>query len=202
MDYSPPGSSVHGIFQARILKWVSMSTSRGSFQPRDHTHVSYISCISRQVLYHQCHLGSPFNGDRVSIQEGEIFRRWMTVRVANNVYVSVMELYSYICPILCNLMGCIQSMEFSRPEYWSGQPFSSPRDLPNPGIEPRSPTLQADSLPAEPQRKPKNTGLGNLSFLQWFFQIQKLNRGLLYCRQILYQLRYQESLIYYSIYCI
>ena len=44
----------------------------------------------------------------------------------------------------------IQSMEFSRPEYWSGQPFPSPGDLPNPGIEPRSPTSQADSLPAEP----------------------------------------------------
>ena len=39
----------------------------------------------------------------------------------------------------------IQSIEFSRPEYWSGQPFSSPGDLPNPGIEPRSPALQADS---------------------------------------------------------
>ena len=40
-------------------------------------------------------------------------------------------------------------MEFSRPEYRSGEPFPSPGDLPNPGIEPRSPTLQADSLPAE-----------------------------------------------------
>ena len=43
-----------------------------------------------------------------------------------------------------------QSTEFSRPEYWSGEPFPSPGDLPNPGIEPRSPALQADSLPAEP----------------------------------------------------
>ena len=40
-------------------------------------------------------------------------------------------------------------MEFSRPEYWSGWPFLSPVDLPNPGIEPRSPTFQVDSLPAE-----------------------------------------------------
>ena len=39
-------------------------------------------------------------------------------------------------------------MEFSRPEYWSGQPFPSPGDLPNPGIKPRSPALQADSSPA------------------------------------------------------
>ena len=39
----------------------------------------------------------------------------------------------------------LQSMEFSRPEYWSEWPFSSPGDLPNPGIEPRSPAMQADS---------------------------------------------------------
>ena len=45
----------------------------------------------------------------------------------------------------------IQSVEFSRPEHWSGQPFPSPGDLPNTGIEPRSPTLQVNSLPAEPQ---------------------------------------------------
>ena len=43
------------------------------------------------------------------------------------------------------------SMEFPRQEYWSGLPFPSPGDLPDPGIEPRVPTLQADSLPSEPQ---------------------------------------------------
>ena len=46
------------------------------------------------------------------------------------------------------------SMGFSRQEYWSGLPFPSPGDLPNAGIEPRSPTLQADSLPSEPPGKP------------------------------------------------
>ena len=60
----------------------------------------------------------------------------------------------------------IQSMEFSRWEYWSGQPFPSPGDLPNPGIEPRSPTLQADSLLAEPQGKPKSTGVNSLALQQ------------------------------------
>ena len=44
-------------------------------------------------------------------------------------------------------------MEFSRQEYWSGLPVASPEDLPNPGIEPRSPTLQVDSLPSEPLEK-------------------------------------------------
>ena len=49
----------------------------------------------------------------------------------------------------------IHSMEFFRPENWNGSPFPFPGDLPNPGIKPRSPTWQADSLPAEPQGKPK-----------------------------------------------
>ena len=44
----------------------------------------------------------------------------------------------------------LQSMGFSRQEYWSGLPFPSPEDLPNPGIEPRSPALQADILTSEP----------------------------------------------------
>ena len=47
----------------------------------------------------------------------------------------------------------IQSMEFSRREYWSGLPCPPPGDLPNPEIDSRSPTLQADSLPAEPPEK-------------------------------------------------
>ena len=46
------------------------------------------------------------------------------------------------------------SMEFSRQKYWSGLPFPSPGDLPNPGIEPGSPALQADTLPSEPKGKP------------------------------------------------
>ena len=53
-----------------------------------------------------------------------------------------------LCPTLCD------PMDFSRPEYWSGWPFLSPGDLPNPGFEPRSPSLQVDSLPAQPQGKP------------------------------------------------
>ena len=47
---------------------------------------------------------------------------------------------------------------FSRQEYWSGLPCPPPGNLPNPGIEPRSPTLQADSLPSEPPGKPSPPG--------------------------------------------
>ena len=60
-----------------------------------------------------------------------------------------------------------------------GGPFPSPGDLPNPGIQPRSPALQVDSLPAEPQGKPKNTGVGSLSLLQQIFLTEESNRGLL-----------------------
>ena len=83
------------------------------------------------------------------------------------------------------------SMEFSRQEYWSGLPFPSPGDLPDPGIDPKSPALQVDSLTAEPQEKPKNTGVDSLSILQRIFLTQELNWGLLHCRRILYQLSYQ-----------
>ena len=57
------------------------------------------------------------------------------------------------------------SMGFSRQEYWSGLPFPSPGDLPNPGIEPRFPALQTDALPSEPPGKPldKQNQLSNIT---------------------------------------
>ena len=72
-----------------------------------------------------------------------------------------------------------------------GSVCPSPGDLPNPGIKPRSPELQGDSLPAEPPGRPKNTGVGSLS-LQ-IFLTQESNWGLLHCRQTHYQLSYPES---------
>ena len=84
-------------------------------------------------------------------------------------------------------------MGFSRPGYWSGQPIPSPGDLPNPGIEPRFPALLVDSLPAGPQGKLKNTGMGSLSLLQGIFPTQGSNPGLPHCRWILYQLSHRGS---------
>ena len=52
LDCSPPGSSVRGIVQARILEWVAISFSRGSSRPKDRTHVSCVSCSGKWVLYH------------------------------------------------------------------------------------------------------------------------------------------------------
>ena len=65
--------------------------------------------------------------------------------------------------------------------------------FPTQGWNTRSPALQTDSLSAEPQGKPKNTGEFSLSLLQGLFLAQKLNEGLLHYRQILYQLSYQGS---------
>ena len=127
MGCSLPGSSIHGILQARILEWVAISFSRGSSWPRNRTQVS---CITGSYK------GSPL-------------LEW--------------------------------------------QLFLSPRGLPNPGIEPRSPTLQVDSLLSEPPGKPKNTGVGSLSLLQRIFLTQELNLGLLHCRWILCQLSYEGS---------
>ena len=73
------------------------------------------------------------------------------------------------------------SMGFLRLEHWIGLPFPSSGVLPNPGIESRSPVLQADSLPSDPPGKPKNTGVGSLSLLQGIFP-QESNQSLLHCR--------------------
>ena len=85
------------------------------------------------------------------------------------------------------------SMRISRQEYWSGLPCPPPGDRPNPGIKPRSSSLQADSVPSEPPEKSKNTGVGSLSFLQQNFSAQESNQGLLHCRWIIYQLSYMGS---------
>ena len=63
LDHSPPGSSVHDIFQVRILEWVTMLSSRKSYQPRDGTHISYVSCTgsaTREPSSAQSHVLSCF----------------------------------------------------------------------------------------------------------------------------------------------
>ena len=77
---------------------------------------------------------------------------------------------------------------------YTGVAFPFSRGNPNPGIKPRFPALWVDYLPAQAQGKPKNTGVGSLSLLQWIFWTQELNWGFLHCRQILDQLSHQGSL--------
>ena len=91
------------------------------------------------------------------------------------------------CPTFCDSMDyTVHGILQTRILEWVAFPFSRGSS------QPRSPTLQVDSLPAEPQGKPKNTGVGSLSLLQGIFPTQELNQGLLHCRWILYQLSYQE----------
>ena len=96
------------------------------------------------------------------------------------------------CLTLCDPMDyTVHGILQARILKWLALPFY--RDLPNPGIEPRSPALLVDSLPAEPPGKPKNTRVGSLSLLQWIFLTQESYQGLLHCRWILYQLSYQGN---------
>ena len=98
-----------------------------------------------------------------------------------------------LCPTLCDPIDyTVHGILQARILEWAA--FTFPRGSSQPRVEPRSPSLQVDSLPAESQGKPKNTGVGSLSLLQWIFPTQKSNWDLLHCRQILYQLSYQGSL--------
>ena len=74
------------------------------------------------------------------------------------VKICMVQGHALLCPTLGSPMDCGPqtplSMGFSRQDHWSGEPFPSPGGIPNPGIKPRSPALQAGSLPAEPPGKP------------------------------------------------
>ena len=99
---------------------------------------------------------------------------------------------SQSCPTLCNPMDYIvYGILQARILEWV--PFTFSRGSSQPRDRTRVSPLQADSLPAEPQMKPKNTGVGSLSLLQWIFLTQESNWGLQHCRWVLYQLNYEGS---------
>ena len=129
MDCSLTGSFMHGIFQARMLEWVAFSFSRRSSWPRDWT--------------------------RVSLIVGRRFTVWATREDCHqfSLVQSLSRVQFFVTPWTVAKQALL-SMGFSRREYWSMLPFPSPGDLPNPGIEPGSPSLQADVLPSEPQGSP------------------------------------------------
>ena len=105
MDCSLPGSSIHGISQARVLEWAATAL------------------------------------------------KWSEV--------------TQWCPTLCDPYQAPPSMGFSRQDYWSGLPFLSPGDLPDPGIESRFPTYQADALTSKPPGKPLPKLAPNYSASGW-----------------------------------
>ena len=95
-----------------------------------------------------------------SVCLGLIFKAWIRVSTFHLESCAVCNacLVAQSCLTLVTSQAVVRqaslSMGFSRQEYWSGLPFPSPGELPNPGIKPRSPALQADSLPTELQGKP------------------------------------------------
>ena len=127
MGRSLPGSSVHGIFQTRILEWVAISFSRGSSRPRDRT---LVSCIAGRRFTVWTTRESQSGSETCSVvsdslRPHELYSPWNSL--GQNTEVGILK--------------------------WD----PSPEDLPNPGIKSRSPALQADSLPAEPQGSPSDT---------------------------------------------
>ena len=120
MDWSLPGSSDHGISQVRILEWIAISFSRGSSWPMDWTQVF---CIA-----------------------GRFFTAWAILHTFNH-QIPPVKLFSHVRLFATSWTVACQappSRGFSRQEYWSGLPFPFPGDLPDPGIKPWPPALQAD----------------------------------------------------------
>ena len=111
----------------------------------------------------------------------------------DNLKVKVAQLYLTLCdPVDCSLLGSsVHGILQAR--ILEGVVFPFSRGFSQPGLEPTSPTLLADSSLSEPPGKPNNTEVGSLSILEEIFLTQESNRGLLHCRQILYQLSYLYS---------
>ena len=178
MDCSLPGSSVHGIFQARVLEWIAISFSRGSARPRDRTQVScmvdrrFTIWATREVLAFHSHI---YFKELEKICLFCILFIYCSVslsEVPNFLLIPFFCLYNFfllekvfwrqilfISSCVLSHFSCVAhqaplSMGFSRQKYWSGLPFPSPGDLPNPRIKPVSPALQVDSLPLRQQGSP------------------------------------------------
>ena len=170
-DCNPMDYIAHGILQARILDWVAFCFSRGSSQPRDWNQVSLIaggfftswatgetqkSMVrdSKLRVQRQTHTfvadfqqGCQYHSmGKKSLFNKQCWDNWLFIW---NCYI----FYSLSCQTLCN------SSSVSRQEYWSALLCPPPGNLPNPGIETRSPALKADSLPPEPPGKPYSYAL-------------------------------------------
>ena len=138
MDCNQPGSSIHGDSPGKNTGVGCHAHLQGIFPTRG-SNQGLPHC--RRILYHLSHQGS-------TKQDGSSdsgFRH-----TGRSTLCCVQS-----CPALWTVARpATLSMELSRQEYWSGLPCPPPGDLPNPVIEPRSPTLQVNSLPSEPPGKP------------------------------------------------
>ena len=130
MDCSPPGSSVHGISQARLLEWVAISFSRDLPSPGNEPSSPTLQADSLPT--------EPSGKPQYFFDGGKILRllSWKErkeVKLLSRVQLSATPwTVAHQAPL---------PMGFSRQDYWSGLPFPSPGDLPDPGIKPKSPAL-------------------------------------------------------------
>ena len=165
--------TVHGILQTRIPEWAAFPFSRGSSQPRDQTQVSHIaggfftSWAPKEAQKYWS--GQPILSPAVLPDPGN--KLWSPALQAYSLPTELWGKPLHILNFLlcCSwLISCVWlfstlvtvahqtplSMVFSRQDYWSGLSCPSLENLPIPGFKPRCSTLQADSLPTEPPRKP------------------------------------------------
>ena len=170
MECSPPGFSVRRILQTIILEWIAIPFSRESSQPRDWTQISHIAgrfftswatreaqdwSGRKQDVHHiRCLLFKWFRFKENKTKQNTsqlsfyfykyIFwplkEIWLFAIVYTLVVVSLSHIQLFATPWTIAHQAPL-SMEFSRQEYWSGLPFPSPRDLPDPGIESGSSAL-------------------------------------------------------------
>ena len=140
MDCNPPGSSVHGDSLGKNTGGGSLSLLQGIFLTQE---LNPRLLLYRQILYHLSHQVSPMERtDQISCSV-----------VSDSLRPHGLQPARLLCP-----------WGFSRQEYRSGLPCPLSGDLPNPGIEPRSSALQADSSPSEPPGKSQNTGVDRYPF--------------------------------------
>ena len=188
MDCSPPGSSVHGILQARILEWAAISFSRGSFWSRDLTQFSHIASRSftiwatRETLEHSIYPLDLQNQFCLQFIKqflhyfvislgfgGKMQLEYATLNQSPQIFLDVKSysstpMYAQDCekslahelcfPPSYSRMHLRKASEQTPVEKLLCGTHFPPEALPNRGMEPGSPALQADSLPSEPLGKP------------------------------------------------
>ena len=146
MGCSPPGFSIHGISQAKILEWVAFSFSRGSSPPKDGTCIFFISiCWTRRKWLLGCPLQSHLCAARICYVSVPLVKQvfWKTLWLppSYQAHVRVLNHFSHVL-LFATLWTVARqaplSMGFSRQNYWSGFLCHPPGDLPDPGIEPMS----------------------------------------------------------------
>ena len=136
MHCSPPGSSVHGSSQARILEWAAISFSRGSSWPRDQTHVSCLAAAAAAKSLQSCStlcdpiVGSPPGSPVPGILQARTLE-WVAISFSSawkwKVKVkSLSHVWLFATPWTAAYQAPL-SMGFSRQEYWSGVPLPSPK---------------------------------------------------------------------------